>query len=62
LEDPLVIRVAVAFVILVLLALLGLSILGRGVFVDPNRAGSPEARAVASRVVTDRGRAVAEAA
>ena len=55
-------RVVIVLVVLLLLVWLGLTLLGRGVFVEPTHAGSPEARAVAPHVMTKRARAVADAA
>ena len=56
------IRASAVVVVLVLIGLIVLSALGHGIFVAPQHAGSPEARAVSPAVVEGRAHAVAEAA
>jgi len=55
-------RVLIGLVVVVAIVLIGVSILGRGAFVDTPGAGSPESRAVAPHVVADRSQAITGAA
>ncbi len=55
-------RLLVVLAVLLVLALVALHALGRGVFVEPGHAGTPEARAISPTVVAQRARSIQSAA